>query len=169
MASSKPEMGPHGQEFGRGGKSGAYDAEFMHNLYSIVLAAEDGQGGGLDMFVMIGMIFLIFWFLVIRPGSKERKAREQAVKALRKHDKVVTNAGIHGTVVILEDENVVLRVDDKNNVRMRFSRAAIWQVLGDEDKKTAKAGKKAAKDAGDDKSHEGSADEDKATAESTAS
>ena len=95
-----------------------------------ILAEEGGQGGGaMDMFVMIGMIFLIFWFLVIRPGNKERKERENAVKNLKKNDKVVTNAGIHGTVVGLEDDTVMLRVDDKNNIRMKFSRAAIWQVL----------------------------------------
>jgi preprotein translocase subunit YajC len=148
----------------------------MHNLFPIVFAA-DAEGGGLDMFVMIGMIFLIFWFLVIRPGSKERKGRERAVKALKKHDKVVTNAGIHGTVMILEEENVVLRVDDKNNIRMRFSRAAIWQVLGDEDKLAAKGGKydkkgdkKAAKSADADTSDaDASGDETKATAESSAS
>ena len=77
MRSSKPEMGPHGQEFGRGCRRGTYDTRPMHNLLPIVFAA-DAEGGGLDMFVMIGMIFLIFWFLVIRPGSKERKGRERA-------------------------------------------------------------------------------------------
>ncbi len=91
--------------------------------------AQDGGQGGMDMLVMIGMIFLIFWFLVIRPGNKERKERENAVKNLKKNDKVVTNAGIHGTVVGLDDDTVTLRVDDKNNVRMKFSRAAIWQVV----------------------------------------
>jgi preprotein translocase subunit YajC len=96
------------------------------------------QGGGFDMLIMIGMIFLIFWFLVIRPGSKERKAREAAVANLKKHDKVVTNAGIHGTVVSLEDDSVMLRVDDKNNVRMKFTRAAIWQVLGAEQQASSK-------------------------------
>ncbi|MDA1195132.1 MAG: preprotein translocase subunit YajC [Planctomycetota bacterium] len=104
----------------------------MSVLTTILAADEPSQGGGLDMFIMIGMIFMIFWFLVIRPGSRERKAREASVKALKKHDKVVTNAGIHGTVVGLEDDAVMLRVDDKNNIRMKFSRAAIWQVLGDE-------------------------------------
>jgi preprotein translocase subunit YajC len=41
----------------------------------------------------------------------------------------VTNAGIHGTVMSTEGDTVVLRVDDKNNVRIKFSRAAIWQVI----------------------------------------
>lgn len=96
------------------------------------LAAE-GAGGGLSGFMPIIIIIAIFYFIVIRPASRERKNREAQVSALVKHDKVITNAGIHGTVVGLTDENVILRVDDKNNVRMTFSRAAIWQVLGDED------------------------------------
>ena len=99
----------------------------MQTLLTI-LAADEGQAGGPDMLIMIGLIFLIFWFLVIRPQSKERKEREAAVGNLKKNDKVVTNAGIHGTVVGLEDDAVMLRVDDKNNVRMKFSRQAIWQV-----------------------------------------
>lgn len=94
------------------------------------LMAEGGAaGGGLaDLLIPLVVVFLIFYFLVIRPASKERRTREAQVRNLQKHDKVVTNAGIHGTVVGFDDETVTLRVDDKNNVRMRFSRAAIWQV-----------------------------------------
>lgn len=118
-------MGRRGQEFGRGDHRTPYHAGLMQTLPTIL--AQDA-GGAMDTFIMIGMIFLIFWFLVIRPGNKERKQRENAVKNLKKNDKVVTNAGIHGTVVGLEDDAVMLRVDDKNNIRMKFSRAAIWQV-----------------------------------------
>lgn len=74
------------------------------------------------------LVFLIFYFIVLKPGSKERKARELALKNIKKHDRVVTNAGIHGVVVALDEETVTLRVDDKNNVRIRFARAAVWQV-----------------------------------------
>jgi preprotein translocase subunit YajC len=74
------------------------------------------------------IVFVIFWLLVFRPSSKERKQREDQIKNLKKHDRVITNAGIHGVVVALEPESVILRVDEKNNVRIRFSRAAIWQV-----------------------------------------
>ncbi len=106
----------------------------MHTLLTILAEDAAPEGGGMDMFIMIGMIFLIFWFLVIRPGSKERKQREAAVKQLKKNDRVVTNAGIHGVVVGMDDETVTLRVDDKNNIRMKFSRAAIWQVETNEGK-----------------------------------
>ena len=121
-------------------------ATWLHlsGIVSDLLAASDGApvlaegGGGMDTFIMIGMIFLIFWFLVIRPGSKERKTREAAIANLQKNDKVVTNAGIHGTVTALEDDAVMLRVDDKNNIRMKFNRAAIWQVLGADDQASTK-------------------------------
>lgn len=95
---------------------------------SWVLAA-DGGGAGWTQYFPIVIVFVIFYLVVFRPGSKERKAREAAIKGLKKHDRVVTNAGIHGVVVALEgNDTVVLRVDDKANVRIRFSRAAIWQV-----------------------------------------
>ncbi len=89
--------------------------------------AADG-GSILEMLMPILIVGFIFYFIVFRPASRERKEREAAVKAIKKHDRVVTNAGIHGIVMSVEDDTVVLRVDDKNNVRVRFSRAAIWQV-----------------------------------------
>jgi preprotein translocase subunit YajC len=79
-------------------------------------------------FLPIVVVFLIFYFIVFKPGSKERKARELALKNIKKHDRVITNAGIHGIVVALDEDTVTLRVDDKNNVRIRFARAAVWQV-----------------------------------------
>lgn len=101
-------------------------------LASGLIAADGEQGSALGMLMPILIVVVIFWLLVFRPASRERKERESQIKALKKHDKVITNAGIHGTVMSLDDESVVLRIDDKNNVRVRFSRAAIWQVLGDD-------------------------------------
>ncbi len=94
--------------------------------FALLLAEE--AGGGLAFFAPILIVFVIFYLLVFRPASRERKAREQQVKSLKKHDAVVTNAGIHGTVVALDEATVTLRVDDKTNTRIRFSRAAVWQV-----------------------------------------
>ena len=89
-------------------------------------------GGTFDFLMPILIVGVIFWLLVFRPASRERKQREQQVRALGKHDKVVTNAGIHGIVTGFDDETVTLRIDDKNNVRVKFSRTAIWQVLSAE-------------------------------------
>ena len=65
----------------------------------------------------------------LRPQSRERKQREEKIQSISKNTKVITNAGIHGTVVGTDEDTVTLRVDDKNNIRMRFSRQAIWQIL----------------------------------------
>jgi preprotein translocase subunit YajC len=105
----------------------------LRELVIPLLAEGDGVGG--SFLVPLILVGLIFYFIVIRPGSRERKQREAQLSSLKKHDKVITNAGIHATVVALDDDTVTLRVDEKNNVRIRFSRAAIWQVLGDEDEK----------------------------------
>lgn len=100
-------------------------------LSSGVLAADEAQQGSpLGMLMPILIVGFIFYFLVFRPASKERKAREAQVQALKKHDKVITNAGIHGVVTALDDDSVTLRIDDKNNVRVRFLRSAVWQVQG---------------------------------------
>ena len=61
--------------------------------------------------------------------TRDRKAREEKLKNLQKGAKVVTNAGIHGTVVGVDEDTVTLKVDDKTNTRIRFSKAAVWQVL----------------------------------------
>ena len=100
----------------------------VHLSWIPVLAEGEGGGGGMNPLFILVAIGLIFYFIVIRPSSKERKNREAQVKALKKHDKVVTNAGIHGTVVSMDDETVTLRVDEKNNIRIRFSRSAVWSV-----------------------------------------
>ena len=69
------------------------------------------------------IIFLIFYFLIFRPQQKKQKELEKMVKDLQKNDQVVTTSGIHGTVVMLKDDTVVLRVDD--GVRIEFSRDAV--------------------------------------------
>lgn len=88
---------------------------------------EAPSGGGLgSMLPMLLVMFLIFYVLLIRPQSKERKKREALVKNLAKGDKVVTTAGLHGRVVEMDDRRVRLEVDD--GVRLWFDRVAVWQV-----------------------------------------
>ena len=71
----------------------------------------------------IFLIFAIFYFLLIRPQQKQQKKHREMLTQLKKNDEVVTNGGIHGTIVNVDDETVTLRVDD--NTRIKFQKNTI--------------------------------------------
>ncbi|MHC4944151.1 MAG: preprotein translocase subunit YajC [Planctomycetota bacterium] len=81
---------------------------------------------------MLGMI-LIFYFLLIRPQMKETKRRKEMLSSVKKHDRVITSGGIYGVVVSVGDNEVVLKVDDSSNTRLKFTRAAIATILREEE------------------------------------
>lgn len=73
------------------------------------------------------LMFAILYFLLIRPQQKRQKTRAAMLNTLKKHDKVVTIGGIHGTIVELNDESVVLRVNDAT--KLTFERSAVNTVV----------------------------------------
>ena len=91
--------------------------------------AEEAPQGGFGMFVPLIGIFLIFWFLIIRPQSKQRKERGIKVKAARKGDNVVTIGGVYGKIVKETELDVVLEVDKHSKTRIQFQRTAIQDVI----------------------------------------
>lgn len=96
-----------------------------------ILIAMAPNGGGsanlISTLIMFGAIFLIFYFMIIRPQQKRAKEREKMLSALQKGDKVVTSGGIHGTIAGLDDKTVLLQVSD--NVKIKFERSAVATVL----------------------------------------
>jgi len=72
------------------------------------------------------LIFVIFYFLLIRPQQKKQKEHEAMIKKLDKNDEVVTTGGIHGTIVNVKDETVMLRVDD--NVKIEIQKNCVAHV-----------------------------------------
>lgn len=91
-------------------------------------AAEGAAGGGGFMAMLLPFIimFAVFYFLLIRPQQKKQKARNIMLASLKKGDKVVTIGGLHGTIVELTDDTVVLRVNDVT--KLTFDRAAVNTV-----------------------------------------
>ena len=72
------------------------------------------------------IIFGIFYFLVFQPQKKKQDELKTMVAALKKNDQVVTNSGIHGTVVNVKETTIVMRIDD--NARMEIDKEAITTV-----------------------------------------
>ena len=71
-------------------------------------------------------IFVIFYFLLIRPQQKKAKEHAKLVSSLKTGDEVVTNAGIHGVISNVKEKTVIVKIAD--NVKVEFDRAAIAAV-----------------------------------------
>jgi preprotein translocase subunit YajC len=77
----------------------------------------------LGMLFPIIMIYVIFYFILIRPQRQEQKKHKNMLEGLKKNDEVVTSSGIHGTIVNVKEKTFMLRVDD--NVKMEIEKSAV--------------------------------------------
>jgi len=73
------------------------------------------------------IIFIIFYFLLIKPQKEKQKQQKDMINNLKKNDRVVTIAGIHGTVALVKDKTVIVRVDD--NVKLEMDKESITTVV----------------------------------------
>lgn len=73
------------------------------------------------------LMFVIFYFLLIRPQQKKQKEHKQMLSELKKNDQVVTSGGIHATIVNIKDKTYVIRVDD--NVKLEISKSAVAGII----------------------------------------
>lgn len=74
-------------------------------------------------FVPLILIFVVFYFLMIRPQKAKEKEHAKMLDSLNKNDEVVTTGGIHGTIVNIKDKTVTLRIDE--NVKMEIEKNSI--------------------------------------------
>ncbi|HXV67297.1 MAG TPA: preprotein translocase subunit YajC [Nitrospira sp.] len=91
-----------------------------------------GQGGLLSLVPFL-LIFIIFYFLLIRPQQKRQKEQKALLDALKKGDKVVTASGIWGTIVNVGKETVTLQIAD--NTKIKMQREHIGRIRAEEDEK----------------------------------
>ena len=94
-------------------------------MYIYLLQAGTGSsgggmfGGGTTTLVFMGMIILVFWLFFIRPQTKKQKEQKKFIENMQKGTKVVTIAGIHGTVnKINEDGTISLEVSPGSYIKM---------------------------------------------------
>ena len=87
-----------------------------------------GPGGGIgSFFVPLIFIFIIMYFVMIRPQKKRQEQQQKLVAALKSGDRVVTNAGIHGLISNVKENTVLLKVAD--NVKIEIDKSAVTNVV----------------------------------------
>ena len=93
----------------------------MTMLFVLLQAAPSGGGGTFQLLLLGGMI-LVFWLFMIRPQAKKAKMAKQFQQNMQKGDKIVTIAGIHGTINKLnEDGTFLLEVNPGSYIKMEKS------------------------------------------------
>jgi preprotein translocase subunit YajC len=100
---------------------------FIASAHAQAAAPAAAGGGELFQIVFLVGLFVLFYFIAIRPQRKRQKEHQAMVSALSKGDEVVTSSGILGKVTSLDDNYMVLNV--ANNVEMKFQRIHVHAVL----------------------------------------
>ncbi len=132
----------------------------MFNTMMILLAEAQGAApapggsapaGGGSLFdspimFLLPVGIVLFYFLFLRPMRKQEQEKAALLKDVKKNDKIITHAGIYGTIVAVSDteDEITVRVDD--NVRLKMVKSSILRNLTNED--AAKEAKDATKKGG---------------------
>jgi preprotein translocase subunit YajC len=100
---------------------------------AVVLAqAAPAPGGTLGQFIPIILVFIVFYFILIRPQQKKQKEHQALVEGLKKNDRVVTIGGLHGRILEVGDGDVTIEIS--KGVAVRHERSQIGTVVTDRKK-----------------------------------
>ena len=94
--------------------------------------AQQPAGGGFNMIMLMVPIFIIMYVLMIRPQKLKEKKRKEMLSKIEKNDHVVTVGGIHGTIITVKDDEVILKVDESSNTRLKLTRSSIARIFDQE-------------------------------------
>jgi preprotein translocase subunit YajC len=93
--------------------------------------AQIGGAGGFDLMALapLVLIFVVFYFLLIRPQQKRMKEHKEMLGKVQRNDRIVTNGGLVGKVAKVHDERDELELDIADNVRVTVRRGMISEVI----------------------------------------
>ena len=92
-----------------------------------IFFAEGEQPGALGTFAPMIIIFVLFYFMLIRPQRRQQKEHQMKLAALKSGDEVVAAGGIHGLVTNVNDRTVTLKIAD--NVKIKVEKASVAAIL----------------------------------------
>jgi preprotein translocase subunit YajC len=96
---------------------------------------QQGEANPLGSLVLMGLIFVIFWFVLIQPMRRRQRKLEDLVKSLKSGDKIIVNPGIFGVIVGVEEDSFQVRIDDKTRIKVLKSAVAGLQGPPETEKK----------------------------------
>ena len=91
----------------------------MFDIAYALGAGGGGEGaGGFTGFIPLILMFVIFYFLLIRPQQKKTKEHRQMISNLKKGDRIVTSGGIHGRITGMDESTITVEIADKVRVKV---------------------------------------------------
>ncbi len=105
----------------------------MINYLNLVMmtgaSGADGQQNPAQMFIMLGLIIVVFYFFMIRPQVKRQKEMKNFRESLSKGDKIITTGGIYGKIVSIKEN--IISIDVGNGVKLEVDKSAILKDVAD--------------------------------------
>lgn len=92
-------------------------------LLNILQNGGKSEGSWFISILPFVLIFVVFYFVLIRPQKKQREKHEKMVESLKPGDQVITNSGIYGTIVKIESNKATIRVAD--GVKLQFLKSSV--------------------------------------------
>ncbi|KKM06018.1 hypothetical protein LCGC14_1748240 [marine sediment metagenome] len=93
-----------------------------------LMQATGKQGNMMTLIVPFALMFAILYLLIIRPQRRKQKHLQEMITNVRKHDNVVTMGGVHGVVISVKEKEIIVRVDDNKDVKLKIDKSAVTSV-----------------------------------------
>jgi len=93
----------------------------MQLLNIFLMMDPSGKTSSTSTLIMMGLMILVFWLFMIRPQAKKAKQQKKFINDLQKGDKIVTIAGIHGTINKVEDSTIMLETSPGSYIKIEKS------------------------------------------------
>lgn len=107
----------------------------LSKVLLLAQAQPDAGCGALGgMLFPFALMFLLMYFLILRPQRRKEQERQAMLHSIKRDDHVLTSGGIYGVVQLIKDNEVVLKIDETNNVKVRVARSSIVGVEKSSDK-----------------------------------
>ena len=97
----------------------------MNYIYLLQATGQPSSGFGGFQFIFLGLMIVVFWLFFIRPQAKRAKNQKKFIEELQKGDKIVTIAGIHGTINKVNEDGTTLNIEISPGSYLKIEKSAI--------------------------------------------